>query len=363
MKKSKVSQILFSGLGGHGSVVFSLIAADKQQNWENSLIFYGNEQTRTEYVQTCKQNSINFTSVLKKEGASPGSYVAVYKALKAQRPDTVLLHSPALILVAYWYCLLHRARLIVIEHNPIEIKRKSEWACSVLAMFFADKVVYLSDQYAIEMKRKLKWIYKKKKARIIPNGIDTELYRPGNYNSTYDRITISMVARFSHTKDQATLIEAFASLVETNPNYRLLLAGDGETKEGLEKRVSEKKIGGIEFLGMIDETEILHTLQHTDIYVHSTLAETMSTSIMQALACGLAIIATNVDGVNNLINGENGLLVEEQNSKELAARIKNLAEDKEMRMRLGRQAREFAKEYLSNSRMFASYNEMVKTTD
>jgi len=64
----RVTQILYSGLGGHGSVVFSLLDADKKKEWQPALIFYGIEDVLPEYENVCRKKDIPFLYIRKKSG-------------------------------------------------------------------------------------------------------------------------------------------------------------------------------------------------------------------------------------------------------------------------------------------------------
>jgi L-malate glycosyltransferase len=111
--------------------------------------------------------------------------------------------------------------------------------------------------------------------------------------------------------------------------------------------------------GMLNENELLPFMQSLDIYVHATFGETLSNSIMQAMACGLPIIASDVWGVNNMIqNNGNGLLYESQNDAMLADEISELIVNVEKRKTLGKSARIFAEQNYSNQVMFNSYKQL-----
>jgi glycosyltransferase involved in cell wall biosynthesis len=93
--------------------------------------------------------------------------------------------------------------------------------------------------------------------------------------------------------------------------------------------------------------------------VHATLGETMSTAIMQVMACRLPIIASDVLGVNNMIkHNQNGLLVPAKNAEALRAAILQLIEDPKLSAELAANAFTFATENYSNIKMLQRYNEI-----
>jgi glycosyltransferase involved in cell wall biosynthesis len=358
---NSVCQVLYSGLGGHGSVVFSLIAADKEHYFRHSLLFYGIEPVRGRYVQDAEKYDLPYTAILKKRGPDLRSWIRVYKTLKKDRPETVLLHSTNLIFPVAWYCRRTSAKLIAIEHTPNAVKRKSEHLFSKWCRKLAAKVVVLSEEYKQEYLQQ----YGRKnegKLTVIGNGIDIDFYRqPKDRDDPSGKRTVSMIARFSAQKDQLTLIRAIQLL--NRENVRLKLAGSGETLEtcaayiraqGLEEQV--------ELCGLLNEQEILQLFNQTDIYVHSSLGETMPTALMQAMSCQLAVIGSDIPGINNLLeHGVTGLLAEKGNAAEFARLIAQLIDDDGQSSRLGRAARLKAEAGFSNTRMFQNYRQLIET--
>ncbi len=360
----KVAQILYSGLGGHASVVFSIINADKQRQLCNHLIFYGIEETKPEYIEKCEQLKIPYTSIIKKstkDNINP--YLKLFNSLKTIKPDIILCHSPNVIIPSYLYKKINSTKLIIVEHTPNQVKRKSEWLWSLLSMIVANKVVLLSEQYRVDLKKKLGFIFRSSKVKVIPNGIDIDVFAPSLKRQNWKGVSIGMVSRLSVSKDHNALIKAFVKL-KGKPYYdslNLYIAGDGETRDSLIKITEELDLKSkVHFLGMLDEQQIIDLLNDLDIYVHSSLGETMSTAIMQAMACGLPVIATDIPGINNLIEHEKtGLLFTKGDDNELQSYIDSLVLNLELRRKLMESAREYAINYFSNKIMFSKYSKLI----
>lgn len=357
----RVTQVLYSGLGGHGAVVFSLVGADKKREWQNSFIFFGIEKLRAEYKLFCEQNTLDFEFVGKKRGLDIKSMLRVLRAYKKQRPDVILLHSPSLILVSAWYKLFSGASIIMVEHNANHIKGKAEWLWSKLGMRLADRVVYLTEEYAEQVRNKIGKVNKPAKVRVIPNGIDLNVFAPASDNHKTPEVILSMVGRFAFPKQQIKLIEAIILLKEMRPeiNIKLVLAGDGDTKIEAEKKAASLPAGTVVFPGMLNENEIVELLQRSDIYVHASLGETMSTSIMQAMACHVPVLASNVSGINNIITGKNGLLFDNDNIQQLVSQLLFLIDNKADADQLASVAFEEAKKSFSQEVMFERYTALV----
>lgn len=357
-----VVQILYSGLGGHSSVGFSLIEADTGKRYNHIIIFYGIEEMPGSYINKCGELGVEYFFVRKKAGLDIASQKQVIAALRKVKPAVILLHSVNLIIPVFYFRLFHKTRIIAVEHQPNHLKTKPEWVWSFLLMWLPSKLVFLTEMYREQMKKKLGIFYRDKKVSVINNGINISLFRPGNRTGAgQQNVTrLGMLARLTGTKDHATLIRSFKLLLDDTgpaPGLQLHIAGEGEMKNKLmelsrELGLSEK----VYFRGMIPESAAVDFLNEMDIYVHASLGETMSTSIMQAMACGKPIVASDVMGISNMIgNGVTGMLVPAGNAEEMKIAILQLIQNQDKRHELATNAFKFAADNYSNKKMLDNY--------
>ena len=357
-QKQRVCQILYSGLGGHGSVVFSLLNADVDHHYDHSLVFYGIEPTRKVYEEDADQLLIPHSSILKKKGIDFRSWFKVYKALKLQCPTTILLHSTSLIIPVAYYCWKSKAKLVVVEHTSNDVKRAIEHKFSSWSKRFASKVILLSEDYKHEYCLQY-GIKDQSKLAVINNGIDVLQFAPTDRPKSTNKIIVSMIGRFSVQKDQLTLIKAVQLL--NNPKIQLKLAGTGDQLPACELYVSKSKLENtVVFVGLLNDVQIGSLLDETTIYVHASLGETMPTSLMQAMACQLPVIGSDISGINNLIESEkDGVLFEKSNVNELAEQLKRLINDPELCQKMASEARKKAVNEFSHFRMFEGYKTVI----
>src|SRR5688572_17888075 len=172
----KVLQVLFSGLGGHASVVFSMVDGDKERQWQHHLIFYGIEPLNREHAEKAAHRNLRYDVVVTTEGKPLRSWRKFYSYLKQADPEIILLHSNNLTLPAWWYCRRHQKKLVVVEHTPNQVKRKVDKWISLFGQYIADKVVLLTEDYRKELKAIQKRHFSEKKIIVIPNGIDTTVF-------------------------------------------------------------------------------------------------------------------------------------------------------------------------------------------
>ncbi len=357
----KLLQILYSGLGGHSSVAFSLIEGDEKKEFQHFLLGFGIEKPSNSYKSKCLEYGITPFSVTKKIGLDIKSLFKTYQKLKEIQPNYIIMHSTSLILVVWYYALFHKVKFISVEHQPNPIKTKKDWFYTFLITLFSPKVGYLTDIYITEIKDKSRFFLNKKKVSVINNGINTLKFKPAeSHIKKNEYIVISMIARMMNTKDHFTLIAAFKEISKEFA-VKLFLAGDGNLKGELEKYSEQLKLQDkVIFTGTIDENEVIELIHNTDIYVHSSLGETLSTSLLQVMACKTPIIATNIPGINNLlINNKDALLFNPKDKNTLVAHIKKLINDETLREKLCKNSYEKVLQNYSCTKMFENYKTIL----
>lgn len=358
----KILHVLYSGLGGHGNVFFSMVSADKKKEFEYEALFNGVEDVREEYKERCTKYNIAWDVIKKKPGLDISYYIQLYKKIKTSKADYIFLHGGNAIIPARLAKLFSNSIKIILvrETQANHLKTKADWIRLSLCMMFAGKMVYLSDEYKSEVKNTLKWLFRTKYTLVIPNGIDLDIFNPAAKKDN-SSIVLGMQSRLIDIKDHTTLLKAFALLNSKafNLPLKLYLAGDGACKDELINTAERLGItNNTYFLGMINEKDVVNFLNSLNIYIHASLGETMSTAIMQAMACGKPVVASDVAGINNMIeNNVNGLLVPVKNEIKLAAVLEELIINLDEGERLGKAALLFAENNFSNLTMFERYKQ------
>lgn len=361
-KRRKIVHILYSGLGGHGNVFFSMVDADKEKAYEYAAIFMGIEEVREEYIQRCTERSITYHAIKKNIGFDTGALRKVYRYLRKAKPDIVFLHTPITILpvIFYRWSRFFRAKIIVRETQPNHLKTRFEKMAYRLAVIFAQRIIFLTEQFRNDQRKRTPFFFSKRKSRVIPNGIDLSIFRPGPTVSFEKQpLLIGMQGRLSGTKDHLSLIRAFA-LLKDKPYFQTLMlyiAGDGSMREELESETRKLELSQkIKFLGMLKEQDLAAFLQSLGLYIHASQGETMSTAIMQVMASRLPVIASDVFGINNMIqHGQNGWLVPVKDPQAIANAVDELYHNNELRNQLAETGYQYASEYFSNAQMWKAY--------
>ena len=181
-----------------------------------------------------------------------------------------------------------------------------------------------------------------------PFGIDTDLFIPApeGRNDFERSITIINNRNLDPVYDHYTLIRGFALAIREFPDLKLILTSYGSTHEKIKKLVQELGLSSSVSLnpnnlhqGILYE-EMPKVLQDADIYVSTNISDSVSVSLLEAMSTGLPCIATAIGGSPEWItDGENGFLIPPHDFQALADRIVLLARDRDLRRRLGNQAR------------------------
>lgn len=213
----------------------------------------------------------------------------------------------------------NRTKLVLTEHNTLNGRIK------IKVLKPLEKFIYSKYEKIICITDEVKNIYldylKEFSGKFITinNGVDIKKI---NENSAYEKSDFGyrendklliMVARFTMQKDQDTVIKSLVNLPE---DYKLLLVGDGERRMELEKLVVELNLSErVNFLGIRSDVYSLYKM--CDFAVLSSHWEGFGLVAVEAMACGIPIIASKVDGLAQIV-GNAGILFEKGNATELS---------------------------------------------
>jgi glycosyltransferase involved in cell wall biosynthesis len=197
----------------------------------------------------------------------------------------------------------------------------------------------------------------------IPNGIETEAFQKeidrkrkrAEIGVDESVRLIGIVARLSPEKDHETLFEAFSQLSGEFGEVHLVVVGGGELQEQLSAAARRLAIESrVHFLGY--RSDVAELLAIFDCFVLSSRSEGLSITLLEAMAAGLPIVATDVGGNGEVIqNEETGLLVPPAQPSRLAAALKRMLTDGEAARRMGERGSARVREHFSLDKMVAGY--------
>lgn len=185
------------------------------------------------------------------------------------------------------------------------------------------------------------------KISIINNGIDLSHFQPHDKSEgrkklnldNSERILLS-VGSLNKNKAHALLINAFAEMTKTNSLWSLYIVGEGEERMNLEKQILDLELGQkVRLLGFQDHNSLLQWLNSADIFVLPSLSEGTPNALLEAMSCGLPVVASKVGGIPDLVQHEKeGLLFEPGSKDDLKEKLERLIGDREFQIALGKNA-------------------------
>jgi glycosyltransferase involved in cell wall biosynthesis len=181
----------------------------------------------------------------------------------------------------------------------------------------------------------------KKEIGVVYNGIDVEEFFRDASKVNPDYFTIICVSRVTPRKGVRFLIQAFKILSGRYDQVRLLIVGDGNEKKSLEDLVRGLDLSDkVEFAGAISHEKVLQYYQRANVFVLPSLNEGMSNVMLEALACGLPVVATDTGGTKELLTDNlNGLVVRMKDADDLAEKIEKLILNPELEKMMSLESR------------------------
>lgn len=188
--------------------------------------------------------------------------------------------------------------------------------------------------------------------QVIENGIDLARYQSPRDRTALrrglsllpNRRYVATIARFHPVKDHATLLKAFATVAAAVPDVDLLLVGDGPLRPQLESNARDLGVSArVLFWGV--RNDVADILAAADVFVLPSLSEAASITLLEAMASGLPVVATNVGGNPEMVrDGIDGLLTPRGDAPAMAKSILAVLNDPARAASLGASARERVRE-------------------
>ena len=186
--------------------------------------------------------------------------------------------------------------------------------------------------------------YTAKSFKITPFGIDLDRFKKLEVvKKQGGPITIGTIKGMEETYGIDTLIQAFALVKNRLPelSIQLILVGGGSKTQTYQKLVKSLKVEeSVEFVGKVDFSQIVSQYNRIDIFAALSRAESFGVAVLEALACGVPAVVSNVGGLPEVIDPDkNGFLVEPENPEMAADALEKLVVNPNLRKIMGENAR------------------------
>ncbi len=316
------------GYGGAESQLVQLAVLLKARGWDVEVISMLEPKA---LVDKLLQAAVPVVSLKMAKGVpDPRALLKLAVELRRFRPGVLHSHMVHANLLARLTRLLYRVPVLIsTAHSIDEGGRLRE-----LAYGFTDRLCDLTTNVSQAAVDRYVEVGAAPKGRIIcvPNGIDTEQFRPNAERRLKLREELGVgdsfvwlaAGRFEPAKDHASMIAAYAELLQRYPESLLLLAGQGNLEQEVKALASAHKLSGkVRFLGVRQDIPAL--MNAADAYVMSSVWEGLPMVLLEAAASGLPVAATDVGGNREvIIDGSSGHLVPPQRPEELGAAMERV---------------------------------------
>ncbi|MFS8600986.1 MULTISPECIES: glycosyltransferase family 4 protein [Priestia] len=235
----------------------------------------------------------------------------------------------------------NRLRFNIIKKGSVEEAYFTELENK--AIQYASHIIVLSDSFREPL---IKLGAKSKNITTVITGIDYPNNQREKLETSPSNLVITCVARLGPRKGHNHLFEALARLKKYTSNVEVLIVGDGQMREKLEKQKKALGLSMVKFLGSRDDVPSI--LNKTDIFVLPTINDSLPLSIIEAMHSGTAVISTNCGGIPELIkHNKTGIIVEPGDTEQLAHALKFLIKNKEVRNKMSTNGKIHAKNHLT----------------
>lgn len=179
--------------------------------------------------------------------------------------------------------------------------------------------------------------------RFISNGVDTDYFTPASRSGDSASATRYLFAgRFQTPKNLFVLIDCFAAAArQARVPLELVLVGEGPQRPELETHVQKLGVSDlVSWKGWLDKPALRNAYRSADVFLNPSLSEGMPNTVLEAMACGLPVIASRIMGNEDLVaHGMTGMLFDLARPADLVSAITRLADDPTQRASMGARAR------------------------
>lgn len=193
----------------------------------------------------------------------------------------------------------------------------------------------------------------------IPNGVDTKRFAPV-VRPTNPKVKILFIGRLIPRKGFQRVVRALPQVRELSTvPFEIEVVGTGAAQTELNALASKLGVSDlIHYVGTVSYDKLEQSYQYADIFVLTSLSEGMPSVILEAMGCGLPIIASDVGGNNEIVKeGENGFLIQGDDIETLAQRLATLINEPTLRQAQGKRSRELAQQY-DWANIMGQYNQL-----
>lgn len=280
----------------------------------------------------------------------------IEKAVFDFKPDLISCHSTS---AGFWtrLAIKNKTPTIFTAHGWGFSPGTPFWRKMVLPFLekftsrYCQKIICVSD-YDRDLALKYK-IDSPEKLITIHNGVEIEQFSNSKFQNLNSKFKIVFIGRLTKQKDPMLLLEAFNEIeVNLKEKSEILIIGEGEKRKKLEKFVQKNNLKEkVKLLGALEREKVFEILKKSHIFVLTSNWEGFPRTILEAMSCGLAIVASDVGGVREAINESCGFLIKKGDKEGLKIALEKLLKNPPMIQKMAENCYKRVKENFSLEKM------------
>ena len=317
-------------------------------------------------VDELKRSGIRHFPLAMSNVPSAGAFRLCRKLMKEFRPQIVHTHGGTAgvtgrlaaatvrgVKIVHTYHGLHYI------HDSRRIRRGSFRVLESALLRVTDRIICVAEKDVETGARE--GIIDRKKTVVIRNGIDPSPFEFARSRKLNRHPVIGTIGRLHPQKGHKVLLEAAKGIGKSHPRSRFLIVGEGEMGDQLKREAVMLSVADkVTFAGA--RTDIPLQLKQMDLFVFPSLWEGLPIVLLEAMAAGLPIVATDVDGVQEILqDGKNALLIRPGDARALQEGIERMLDDARLRARLGDAARRTVRQQFSVGRMMMETEKVYRS--
>lgn len=287
---------------------------------------------------------------------------------RQHKSDVIVAHLYGSSVYASLVGALLSIPVVSVLHGQSDVPHKERFSSLKAAIVrrASRKVVFVSERLEDDLRPRLGLAAEQ--CAVIPNGVDTEVFRPGRDRSLRaelhlpdDAALLGAIGNVRQPKAYDVLLRAARTLIDRSQRFHLIVAGDCANDLGRQLQQLSTELGverHVTFLGL--RADVARILNNLDVFVLSSNTEGFSIACIEAMACGIPVVATRSGGPEQILAGEAGLLVPTGDPDSLALALKRVICSKDLAATLTARAIKRVHEQYSLSTMLSRYEALLE---
>jgi glycosyltransferase involved in cell wall biosynthesis len=294
--------------------------------------------------------------------------MTLLRLARQHRSDVIVAHLYGSSIYASLVGMLLSIPVVSVLHGQSDVTDAERFASAKTAIVRrgSGKVIFVSERLRDHLQARLRLTASH--CAVIANGVDTEEFRPDRDRSLRAELGLSdgtaligAIGNVRQPKAYDVLIRAARALLDRSQRFHMVIAGDCANALGTQLQQLSRELGterNVTFLGL--RPDVSRILNNLDVFALSSDTEGFSIACIEAMACGVPVVATRSGGPEQILEGGAGLLVPTADPAALALAVEKVLSSKQLAAELTAQAMRRVRDRYSLAMMLSSYAALLE---